>query len=243
MIFKSKKTKESPLQELDPRTEALLKEIRQKSKKDPLIGAKIGAQEVFQRLLEGMKDERGVHIESLLCALGALAGYSCQASLRAQALAEGLPETAPFQVVETEDGQQYFFGDDLNDILAEAEYSVLALATGAAHHASAGTVEIPDLREIFEHTSSVIGTEQFGIPRVPDNHKHDTPLNWIKATWPSLFSTVQLFCPNPVEWPVLFGLAIQEAIYTGKDIIDLSIALKIVMESAVTTSKFDLGDL
>lgn len=35
--------------------------------------------------MAGLKNEKGVHIESLLCALGALAGYSCQAAVRAQA--------------------------------------------------------------------------------------------------------------------------------------------------------------
>ena len=70
---------------MDPKTAALINAIRERSQEDPFIGAKLGAKEVFQRLVEGMKDSNGVHIESLLTALGALAGYACQANLREQA--------------------------------------------------------------------------------------------------------------------------------------------------------------
>ena len=72
----------------------LLRSIAERAKIDPMIGAKLGGKEIFERLVRGMKTDRGVHTESLLCALGALAGYACQASLRANALAKGLPETA-----------------------------------------------------------------------------------------------------------------------------------------------------
>lgn len=223
----------------DPKTEALMRSIRERSKDDALVGAKLGAKEIFQRLLNGMKDAKGVHVESLLCALGALAGYSCQANLRAQASAKGMSETAAFQTIGTKDGKQYFFGDPLNNLLANSQYSVWGLAGGAAQHA--GAKELPDLNEIFQYTSSVIGSDQFGIPRIPEKHRaSDTPINYLKAIWPTLFPTVKMFCPNPADWPILYGLAIQEAIDTAKAAIDPGLALKIVMESAIPMSKVEL---
>ncbi|WP_157679272.1 hypothetical protein [Methylovulum psychrotolerans] len=74
--------------QMDPKTEALIHAIRERSKDDPLVGAKLGGKEIFQRLLDSMKNEKGVHVESLLCALGALAGYSCQANLQCPSLSE-----------------------------------------------------------------------------------------------------------------------------------------------------------
>lgn len=225
----------------DPKAASLINAIRERSKEDPLIGAKLGSKEVFQRLLDGMKTAKGVHIESLLCALGALAGYACQANLRAQALSKGMSETAPFQTVGTKDGKQYFFGDPLNNALVGSQYSVWGIVGGAAQHV--GAKEFPDPKEVFQHTASVLGSEQFGIPRVPDNHKPgDTPINYLKAIWPSLFPTVKLFCPTPVDWPILYSLAIQEAIYAGKDTIDPNVAFRIVMESAIPMSKVDLAN-
>ena len=106
--------------------------IEEKRKTDPLIGTKLGAKEVNQRLISAMKNEKGVHVESLLCSLQALAGYSCPANLRAQALEKGMPETAAFTVIDTADGKKYFFGDPLNQVLAESQYSVWAFAAGTA---------------------------------------------------------------------------------------------------------------
>lgn len=223
-------------------TESLMHAIKEQSKEDPLIGAKIGSKEVNQRLMDGMKSDRGVHIESMLCVLGSLAGYSCQANLRAQAVARGMPENAAFQVVGTKDGKKYFFGDPLNNALAESQYSVWGLAAGAAQHVGCNT--LPDIKGIFKHTTEVLGSDDYGLPRVPDNHKsNDTPLNYLRTLWPSIHPTVKQFCPNPVDWPILFGLAIQEVIYMGKGIIDPGLALTIVMESAIPMSKVDLDSL
>lgn len=227
-------------EQLSPAMRALLQTIREKSAQDPLIGAKLGAKEIFQRLLDGMRDARGVHIESILCALGALAGYACQASLRAQALAKGMPETAAFQTVQTKDGKQYFFGDPLNHALAEDQYSVWGLVAGAAQHI--GAQELPDLGEVFQHTAQAVGSDQFGIPRIPEGHSPgDLPVNYLKILWLMHLPTVKLFCPAPVEWPVLYALAIQEVIYAGKAAIDPRLAVSIVMESAVPMSKIDLA--
>lgn len=70
-------SKAEPSPAIDPQQAALLRAIEERRKTDPLVGAKIAAQEVFQRLLKGLADDRGVHAETLLAALGALAGYSC----------------------------------------------------------------------------------------------------------------------------------------------------------------------
>jgi len=223
----------------DPKTTALINAIRERSKEDPFVGVKLGSKEMLQRIINAMKNEHGVHVESLLCALGALAGYSCQANLRAQALAKGISETAAFQMVATADGKKYFFGDPLNEALVKSKYSVLGLAAYAAQEA--GAKEFLDINEIFNYTSSVLGQPEFGMPRFPENHSAgDSPLNYLKALWPAIFPMVKLFCPNPSEWPILFGLAIQEAITMGKSVIEPDLSLKIVMEGAIPMSKIDL---
>lgn len=238
-LFGSKKPVQPPSHP-DPAAAALVDAVRARSKEDPFVGAKVGAKEVFQRVLVGLKDAKGVHIESLLVALGALAGYACQASLRAQALIKGLPPDSPFHVVGTKDGKRYYFGDPLNNLLAGDQHSVWSVVGGAAQHA--GASEFPDLNEIFQHTSTVLGSDQFGVPRMPDGkNAGDLPASYLKALWPHLFPTVKLLCPDPAHWPLLFGLAVQEAVYAGKEAIDPGVAFRIVMESAVPMSKIDLS--
>jgi hypothetical protein len=128
--------------------QTLLRQIAARSKSDPLIGAKIGSKEITQRLVAAMKTERGVHIESLLCAVGSLAGYSCQAAMRAQVVAHALPGSGVLTSVEAKDGTTYFFGDYLNKPLVESQYSVWSIAGGGAQQA--GCTKLLDVSEIFE---------------------------------------------------------------------------------------------
>lgn len=229
-----------PVSHADPATESLLHAIEERRKADPLIGAKLGGKEIFQRLLNGMKGDRGVHIESLLCALGALAGYSCQASIRAQAVAKGLPEISAFFTVSGEDGRTYFFGDPLNQALAESQYSVWGLAGGVAQ--KNGCKKLPDINKIFAHVASSVGGSSFGIPRLPDGLvTSDTPINYLKALWPVLFPIAKVFSKEPIEWPLMFGAAIQEALDAGKDVLAQDVMLTIIMESAIPMSKVDLA--
>lgn len=219
---------------------SLLQRIEERSGEDPLIGAKIGGKEVAQRMMAAMETERGIHIESILGALGGLAGYSCQASVRAQARSQGLGETAHLVRVEATDGRVYFFGDALNGPLAESQYSVWSLAAGGAQ--AAGCADIPDPAEVFAHVAGTVGSPEFGLPRMPSGHSmHDTPLNYVEDFWPQLFPMISRFCPDPAHWPILLGLAIQDIMSQGGDVIDPCDALKIVMESAVPMSKIDLG--
>jgi hypothetical protein len=219
--------------------EAFWRALEERRKVDPLVGAKLGGKEVFQRLLKSMKDGKGVHTESLLTALGALAGYACQAGLRADAFHRGMAESQVFNVVKTASGETYYFGNQLNALLAESKLSVWSLAAGAASHH--GTKDLPDLHAIFAHVSSTVGESSFGTPRVPANHKAgDLPLNYLKALWLPLSEVARVFCKTPTEWPVLFGFAIQEAIDASKGVLDPRVALLIVMESAVPMSKVAL---
>jgi len=168
----------------------------------------------------------------------ATAGYACQADLRSQALEKGMPETAPFHLIGTADGRKYMYGDALNNALAGSQYSVWAVAGGAAQHA--GCTALPDVEEMFGYVTEVLGSDKFGLPRVPENNQPNyIPIDCVTALWPALQPIVKRFCPNSSDWPILYSLAIQEIIYMGKDTVDPCLALKIVMESAIAMSKID----
>ncbi len=226
----------------DPASEALLRAVEAQRKTDPYIGAKIGGKEVLHRLMSAFKNERGVHVESVLSALGALAGYACQADLRARALAAGQPEKAVFMVVETAKGQRYFFGDALNRLLVEEPISVWGLAAGAAQHL--GCSPLPDVQEMFAHVAKTVGEADFGVPRIPEDHRpSDLPAGYLKTLWPALLPVLKTFCKSPAEWPLLYASAIQNLMEMAKDVLGPELALRIVMESAIPMSKVDLQAL
>jgi hypothetical protein len=237
-----KKREKTEKQDSEDQSAALMRAIAEKHREDPLIGAKIGAKEIVQRLLNSMKDNKGIHVESLLCALGALAGYSCQASVRSQFVdKQGLSENQVFAIVGCANGQNYYFGDMLNKPLIESQYSIWSLAGGAAQHL--GAKEMIDINEVFKYVTQSVGSENFGIPRIAEDHKAaDIPANYLKHLWPVLFPIVEKFC-TAAEWPILFGLAIQEVMFMGKGVIDPLLAFSIVMESAVPMSKVDFSIL
>jgi len=221
--------------------EIFFRTINERRKEDPLIGAKIGAKEILNGLVARMKDDRGVHTESLLCALGALAGYSCQASLR-KALVEdrGLSEQQVFAIVEAKNGSRYFFGDQINKPLAENPLSVWSLAAGAMQRL--GINAAIDLGGIFKHVSETVGSNSFGVPRAPEGHQPaDLPVHYVQYLWPQLLPTAKKYCASPSEWPIMFGLAVQEGIVLGKDVLDPLMALSIAMESAVPMAKADIA--
>jgi TPR repeat protein len=106
---------------------SLLRAIKEQKKTDPLIGAKVGAKEIIQQLLHLLRDNKGVHAESMLAVLGTLAGYACQASVRQEFVAnQKLPEQGIFMVAKDADGRCYYFGDYLNKPLCSG---ILKLAT------------------------------------------------------------------------------------------------------------------
>ena len=106
----------------------------------------------------------------------------------------------------------------------------------------AGCEVIPEPGEVFAHAAATVGWPEFGLPRLPEGHPmHDTPLNYVEAFWPKVFPMIKKFCPDPVHWPILLGLAIQEIMSQGRGVLDPCLALKIVMECAVPMSKVDRG--
>ncbi len=217
---------------------AVMRAIAEQKKKDPLAGLKIGAQETSDRLVLALRTEHGVHIETFLTVLAALAGFACQMAARERIVAGKVEGDHPIIEVKGADGNTYFFGDMINRLLLEDRLSVWKFAGGGAE--AAGCRTLPDIREIAKHVADSAGKNEFGIPRVPDGHRPaDLPINLLKAFWGPVFDVVKMFCDKPDEWPILFGIALNKSIIDAKEVIDPEMALKLVMEVAVPMSKVD----
>lgn len=220
-----------------PQEESLLNAIKERKKNDPLVGMKIGSKEVVDRLLAALKNEKGVHVESLLGIIGSLAGYSCHAAIRDELINSGKhKEKEVFTILGGADEKNYYFGNLPNKFLVEDRTSVWSLVAGVTNHLS--DKELPDIKSIFTHVSGTVGGDQFGIPQIPEKHElGDLPINYVKSFWEPLLPLIDKFCDRPFERPVLFGLAAQQAIEMGKDVIPPHIAAKLVMECAIPMSK------
>jgi hypothetical protein len=188
-------------------------------------------EQLLERIKVALKDEQGVQVESLLTCLGALAGYACQASVL---------HTVPLVSATTADGFTYLYGDALNAPLAESPLSVWAFIGKAVQKAGA---PLPDLAEIFKHVTQTIGSKAFGVPRTPDeNRPRDLPLVYIQQLWPQALPIAQRFCEKRAQLPIVFAIALQRALEQARGVIDMTLAARIAMESAVAMSKVVLPE-
>lgn len=222
---------------LDPASRAFLDEIERRKPTEPLIGVKAGAFEVVQQLLKAMKDERGVHAETLLGVLGSLAGFACPAGVVASAGGRDLKQIGVL-VVETNNGSRYLYGNPINAPLLEGAHNVYGLVWGMARHLGAASLDYPD--ELLKHVVSTLGTPAFGAPRIPEGHDIAIePFTAVRELWPATSRLRDTFCDTPSQWPILYGLAAQRAMQMAKDAVEPILAARIVVECAVPMSKLD----
>lgn len=172
-----------------------------------------GAEYVLYRIWATLQSREGLHAESLLTCLGALAGYACQAYVRRAGTRAELPLTA-------------------------SPLSVWALVRRSVQKLNK---PLPDIDEISAHVTRTLGTNEFGVPRVADEHRpNKLPIVYLMQLWPQILPIAQRFCRRPAQLPVLFGIALQRAIEHTTDRVNPTLAASIAMESAVAMSKATL---
>ena len=212
-------------------------------------------------LLGAVKTERGIQAETLLVAAGALTGYSVIHAVFEAYLKRGRAQVGDAQAASTgkaivevkgTDGQTYYFGDLINSFLAASAgpvsrpFFVWGYLAGVAINSGVPAAELPDLNEMFKHSTSTVGTPEFGIPRAPANLKPMlTPRQAVDRLWPAVRTGLaRIEAPGgrsiDVEhWPIICAITAQQLITQTKGVIDPKVALRLVMESAIAMSKID----
>ena len=204
----------------------------------PYTDAKVMASEIIRQVQSMLKTQEGrIRMESMLCALGALAGYACQRSLLVDVYDQKDLRSESIKLIRTSDGASFFDGEPLNYFLFRSSNSIWELALANVKLEE----DLPDPDDIVAYTSQMMGTPEFGIPRLPKNHTvPHLPVEYVKMMWPTVFSVMRLICQNPCEWAAAFGFAIQKIVDEYKEQLVLGTALTIVMESAVPMSRISL---
>ncbi len=214
-------------------------------------------------LLSALKTERGIQAETLLVAAGALTGYSAIHAVFEAYLKRGRAQIGDAEAASTgnaivevkgKDGQTYYLGDLINSFLAASAgpvsrpFFVWGYLAGIAINSGVLAAELPDLNEMFKHAASTVGSPEFGIPRMPPNLKPMlTPRQAVDRLWPAVRTGLaRIEGPGPggrgidVEhWPILCAIAAQQLINQTKGVMDVKVALRLVMESAIFMSKID----
>ncbi len=189
-----------------------------------------GADEILVRLINAMKGCSGeVHPQSLLCALGSLAGRSCQQDIRDIYIKQKhLPEDKVFNVVHDKQGGRYLFGELQNELLVNERFSVYNLTCAAVTRLGG---RLPDIDDIFRYVSYTAGGGQFG--KVRSCETGDTMEGYLEKLWQPMKALAQKYADEG-QLHALFGIALQKAVYTCGKSIDVTEAARIALESAVS---------
>jgi hypothetical protein len=187
-----------------------------------------------------------IHAETYISAVGAIAGYAAQRTL--------FGDTQPHnvQLATVASGDEFWFGDTLNDMLVPQTEAglgrcVWSLAVGGAVGAGLQPERLPDLGAMFRHVASTIGGPNEGRASVAAEHQPQ--MAWrdlLKVVWPVATMCFSGRFPDarreygavPVEWwSAIAAQASSRPINDVKEVLAPDLALTLLMESAIYCSK------
>jgi hypothetical protein len=218
---------------------------------DGEIEANIAIGSLRDSLLGWLTTERGVHVETLMTVVGALAGFAAQHAVWEQLRTAGKPLAKDAFGVATASGEKFYFGDLLNGYLipeGARDWTLWGFAAAAAVEAGLPEADLPDYADMFRHVTSTIGTADFGIPRSPPEHRpHILPRAALGMFWPrTVFILLRTDGPGPdpkgvapEHWTAILALVAHQYILMSKDVLDPGLCLRMLMESAIAMSKID----
>lgn len=201
-------------------------------------------------LLASLTTEQGIHAETLMVVVGALAGFSAQHAVWETFIKPGKPiPPGGFQDIRARNGEIFYSGELVNGFLTPqpgADYPIWALIAGAAVQAGAPRSELPNYREILSHVERTVGAPEFGLPRTPEGHRPGaTPLDALNVFWPQTkmilsrtdFPGAAGVILPPEHWPSVIGSVAQQYIALTKDVLDPRLSMRLIMEAAAPMSK------
>ena len=172
--------------------------------------------------------EKGFDAQKGLLFASGLAGFACHQAVKATG---GL-----FVVVETDAHKKFYMGDAVNRYLLEGEYSVLSFCSGFYKQAAEGN-PVPEVTPLITKAVSEIGSRQYRIWNV---YPPAYVFTEIKNCWDGIYENMTAkYCESPEEWPVLFGIVLQNMMMTAAKVITPEEAFRLSMECALFISKMD----
>lgn len=218
----------------------------------------LGANSILNTIVHLLRDSRGVQVEKLLVVIGSLTGYSCQYSLRQKYLGKYITdkdtgklrqvqEMDIFVVVGTKDNRKYYFGDNLNNTIYGGNYSLVGFIGSALQRLGYTNLEkdtqyLEDIKEIFSYVTSTVGSVNYGDIRLPTNADiGGSAIDYLNEYWKLALALSKQFFPVE-DMYILWGVVCQQAMIFCKDVTSIppTSSAKIILESAITTSKWDL---
>ncbi len=215
--------------------------------------AKLAIISLHHSLLNVLKNERGIHSETLMVAIGAIAGHAAAYAVWETMIKPGhLQLGRDIHTVEVKgSSDKFYFGNSINAFLVPEKPETLPLwnqIAGSAVATGVPAAELPDVREMFRHNADAVGTPAFGIVRAPDDHMPGwTAPQAINALW-HFVKPILGRADNPgyagysvpvEQWPLVVAIVAGQYVTMAKDVLNPQLSVRFIMEAAIATSKMD----
>ena len=231
----------SELSEADPQLLAFLKELNKKREEDPFIGSKIAGEEIYLNLIEMLKNEKGVHAETLLAVLGTLGGQEClNGVMTALSLCisddsvdknktKSVAGLLDIFIAETKSGETFVLGDRIGNTFLSFYYTA----------ANDNSINIDNLIALSAKVASQIGTDDYWKTSF-DEYIPESPKELLKLFDGKFEQSLKRYCFSPQERLIAFAVAAQKVVKQAEVIMDKQRALDIISDYGWRTSHFDL---
>lgn len=227
------------LSEADPKFLAFLNVMNNKRKDDPFIGSRYAAEDIYLNLIKMLKDENGVHAETLLAVLGALGGQECLNGVMT-AISESISDdtadksktkgaAALFDIiiVGNKVGENFVLGDRIGNTFLSFYYTA----------ANDRSINIDNLYVLAKKVSSQIGSDDFWKTSF-EKYISKSPKDLVKLFEGKFEQLLKCYCYSPQERMIAFAIAAQKAVKQAEAIMDKQRALDIIADYGWRTSHY-----
>lgn len=158
-----------------------------------------------ESLMQWLTTERGIHAETLLVSIGAIAGFAAQCAVNERIKKRDVPgatEDMPARelavllhdrgldvLVTAKSGERYQFGDLINGYMVQqgttVDYHLFGILAAAATQNGVKYEDLPDPIPMFRHAAQTVGTAEYGILHPPKPLDPQlTPRQALDTFWP-----------------------------------------------------------
>lgn len=213
----------------------LAHEVDVQRAQDPYVGVKLAGRELYANLIEMLKNDKGVRIESMLAVIGAMGGYECMSGIMSAlnsviesgtALAAAGGALSIF-IADTKSGEKFLFGDRAGN----------EFCTFCMNAARLAEPPFEALKPLSERAAITGGTPEYW----------ETPFNKTVGCSPKELSeafrgkfetTMNVFCRYPQERMLAWSVAAQITVEKAREVIGLDTAMGILSEFGWRTSHY-----
>lgn len=239
--FKYEPRSESKMPQFeDKKLGVLAYQVELRRKEDIHAGSSLAGREIYANLIEMLKTEKGVHIESLLAVIGSVGGFWLM-----RAVMEGMKavvnsgmvtgenavavvgEALSVYICGTKIGENYLFGDKI-----AREFCSFYMTA-----AKSSEPPFDSLTPLSERAAQTAGTPEYW--KTPfDDVVGKSPRDISEMFREKFFEIFDVYCRYPQERMLAWSVAAQTAVDKAREIIGLDTAMNIIAEFGWRTSHY-----